>query len=98
MQVASEALPDMTALDVQDDHYDGKSTLEKPIWITRTMEFVEKFPRILTLTEIKNTPELAGMEIVRKGSRLSVTRVSGEHFAYIQNLYKGTKGKIQKIK
>lgn len=59
MRVASEALPDMTAFDVADDHYDPKSTLEKPIWTTRIMEFVEKFKKPLTLTEIKNNPKLA---------------------------------------
>lgn len=85
MKVASEALPDMTALDIDDEHYDPKSTLENPIWITRTMEFVEKFPRIFTLTEIKNIPELAGMEVARKGSRLSVNKVDKQDFEYILN-------------
>lgn len=83
MRVASEALPDMTALDIHDEHYDSKSTLENPIWITRTMEFVEKFPRTFTLTEIKNTPELSAMEVARKGSRLSVNKVSKKDFEYI---------------
>ena len=85
MKVASEALPDMTALDIHDEHYDPKSTLENPIWITRMMEFVEKFPRIFTLTEIKNTPELAGMEVARKGSRLSVNKVDKQDFECILN-------------
>jgi predicted RNA-binding protein with PUA-like domain len=85
MKVASEALPDMTALDIDDEHYDPKSTLESPIWITRMMEFVEKFPRIFTLTEIKNIPELAGMEVARKGSRLSVNKVDKQDFEYILN-------------
>jgi predicted RNA-binding protein with PUA-like domain len=83
MKVVSDALPDMTALDAHDEHYDAKSTLEKPIWITRTMEFVEKFPRTFTLTEIKNDSKLAGMEVARRGSRLSVNRVSEEDFEYI---------------
>ncbi len=85
MRVTSEALPDMTALDIHDEHYDAKSTLENPIWVTRTMEFVEKFPRTFTLTEIKNTPELAGMEVARKGSRLSVNKVDKQDFECILN-------------
>lgn len=59
MEVVSDALPDMTALDVLDDHYDEKSTLDKPIWVTRIMRFKEKFPHMLTLTEIKNDPRLS---------------------------------------
>jgi len=88
MRVASDDLPDMTALDVHDEHYYGKSTLEKPIWITRTMEFVEKFPRTFTLTEIKTNPKLIGMAVARKGSRLSVNEVNKEDFEYIQKMLK----------
>ena len=80
MRVASEALPDMTAFDVKDDHYDPKSTLEKPIWTTRMMEFVEKFETPMTLTEIKNDPKLADMVVAQRGSRLSVQPVSDKHF------------------
>lgn len=87
MEVMSEALPDMTALDIHDEHYDPKSTLEKPIWTTRMMKFVKKFQRTFTLTEIKNTPELTGMEVARKGSRLSVNKVSKKDFEYILNTY-----------
>jgi len=79
MRVASEALPDMTALDIHDEHYDPKSTLENPIWITRTMEFVEKFKTPISLTTLKNDPELSHMVVAQKGSRLSVTPVSEEH-------------------
>jgi predicted RNA-binding protein with PUA-like domain len=80
MRVASEALPDMTALDIHDEHFDPKSTLENPIWVTRTMEFVEKFREPISLTTLKNDPELSQMVVAQKGSRLSVTPVSEEHF------------------
>jgi predicted RNA-binding protein with PUA-like domain len=79
MQVSSEALPDMTALDVMDEHYDSKSTLEKPIWITRKMDFVEKFDTI-SLKDIKSHPLLSDMVVTQKGSRLSVQTVSEKHF------------------
>lgn len=88
MRIVSEALPDMTAMDIHDEHYDRKSTLENPIWITRTMEFVEKFPRIFTLTEIKNTEKLSGMEVARRGSRLSVNKVSKKDFEYILDFFR----------
>ncbi|MBP7806415.1 EVE domain-containing protein, partial [Candidatus Gracilibacteria bacterium] len=76
MRVASEALPDMTALDINNEHYDPKSTLKNPIWITRTMEFVEKFKEPIPLTTLKNDPELSQMVVAQKGSRLSITPVS----------------------
>jgi predicted RNA-binding protein with PUA-like domain len=91
MRVASDAIPDMTALDVHDEHYDAKSTLEKPIWVTRIMEFVEKFDTQISLAQLKSDEKLTGMEVTRKGSRLSVTKVSEEHFNHILNTYKNTK-------
>lgn len=66
MRVASDALPDMTAFDVHDEHYDAKSTLEKPIWVTRIMEFVEKFDTPISLAQLKSDEKLAGMEVTRK--------------------------------
>jgi predicted RNA-binding protein with PUA-like domain len=80
MRVASEALPDMTALDIHDEHYDGKSTLENPIWTTRVMEFVEKFQTPISLNSLKSDSELSKMVVAQKGSRLSITPVSEEHF------------------
>jgi predicted RNA-binding protein with PUA-like domain len=68
MRVASEALPDMTALDIDDEHYDPKSTLENPIWTTRIMEFVEKFEKPILLSFLKSDPELSQMVVSQKGS------------------------------
>jgi predicted RNA-binding protein with PUA-like domain len=98
MRVASEALPDMTALDIDDEHYDSKSTLKNPIWITRTMEFVEKFKNPILLSFLKADPELSGMVVAQKGSRLSITPVSDEHFNILLEIQKNTKDKIQKTK
>ena len=83
MEVVSEALPDMTALDVGNEHYDPKSTLEKPIWTTRMMQFVEKFEKPLTLSAIKSDPELKNMIVAQRGSRLSIQPVSDVHFSLV---------------
>lgn len=83
MRVASEALPDMTALDIHDEHYDPKSTLENPIWTTRIMKFVEKFQKPTPLSLIKSDTELSEMVVAQKGSRLSITPVSEKHFERI---------------
>lgn len=83
MRVASEALPDMTALDINNEHYDPKSTLENPIWTTRMMEFVEKFKTPIPLSFLKNHKTLSKMVVAQKGSRLSITPVSEEHFQAI---------------
>ncbi len=38
--------------------------------------FVSKFSDILSITEIRNIPELATMKLLEKGSRLSITPVT----------------------
>jgi predicted RNA-binding protein with PUA-like domain len=88
MRVASDALPDMTALDVTNEHFDEKSTLQKPIWITREMDFVEKFDTMLSLKSIKEHPLLCDMIVAQKWSRLSVQTVSQKHFDLLMTLVK----------
>jgi predicted RNA-binding protein with PUA-like domain len=86
MKVASDAMPDMTALDFTDEHFDQKSTLENPIWMTRDMEFVKKFDTMITLKTIKSTPLLSEMVVAQKGSRLSVQMISETHFHILMKM------------
>jgi predicted RNA-binding protein with PUA-like domain len=83
MRVASEALPDTTAQNPKDEHYDPKATKENPIWTTREMEFVEKFEKPVTLKYIKEDPELSKMVVAQRGSRLSIQPVSEVHFEHV---------------
>lgn len=79
-RVASAAHPDLTALDKRDEHYDPKSTKEKPLWECVDMAFDAKLPRPVSLDDMKKNPKLARMIILQKGSRLSVTPVTKEEF------------------
>ena len=47
--------------------------------------FVERFPRILTLEELKGRPELEGMTLLRRG-RLSVQPVEERYWNAILKL------------
>ena len=82
-QIVREAYPDPTAFDPTDPHYDPKSKPDAPAWVMVDISFVETFARIVTLEEIKNDPDLAGMIVAQKGSRLSIQPVSEEHFRRI---------------
>jgi predicted RNA-binding protein with PUA-like domain len=74
-EVACAAYPDMTALDPAHDHFDPKSRAYAPTWLQVDIRAVERFPRVLGLPELRAIPALAGMEVLRKGSRLSVQPV-----------------------
>ena len=82
-RVCRAAYPDPTSWDRKSDYYDPRSTPEKPLWMMVDVEFVEKFPRLVTLDEMKADPRLAGMLVTRRGSRLSVQPVSAVHFARV---------------
>ena len=87
-EVVRESYPDHTAWNPEDDHFDPKSTEENPRWFMVDVKFVEKFPRGLTLKELRQIPGLEGMELLRKGSRLSVMPVVKKEFEIICNLAK----------
>jgi len=79
-RVCKEAYPDHTAWDKKSKYFDAKSTPEDPRWFMVDVEFVEKFPAVLSLTVIKEDPRFDDMMLTRKGARLSVQPVSKKHF------------------
>ena len=84
--VVRESYPDFTAFDPQQKHYDPKSKTESPTWFMVDVKFKRKFKRLISLEELKGMPELAGMVLLQKGSRLSVQPVSESHFEHILNI------------
>ncbi len=79
-EVHREAYPDPFQFDPKSEYYDPKSPPENPRWSSVDVAFVEKLPREVGLAELKAAPALEGMEVVRRGSRLSVQPVSAAHF------------------
>ncbi|SIO36005.1 EVE domain-containing protein [Halodesulfovibrio marinisediminis] len=87
-EVVRESYPDHTAWNPEDDHFDPKSTEANPRWFMVDVKLVKKFPRALSLKELRQTPGLENMELLRKGSRLSVMPVNKKEFDIICNLAK----------
>lgn len=89
-KVSREAYPDPTQFDTASKYFDAKATQENPRWQLVNLEFVEKFQRTITLTELEEQEPLADMLVVQKGQRLSVQPVSKEHFKYVLRLAQST--------
>lgn len=87
-EVTKSSLPDPTALDKKDHHYDPKSKKEAPTWFCAEINFIKKFNSIILLHEIKQHNELMEMKLLQKGSRLSVTPVTSKEYNYIIALSK----------
>lgn len=88
MRIVGEPYPDPTQWDPNSHYYDPKSPKDNPRWFVRDVVFVEKFPRCVTLAELKEHPGLAEMLVVRKGQRLSVLPVTAEEWEIVNRLAK----------
>lgn len=86
MKIVKEGYPDHTAWDSQSEHYDPKSSPEKPLWYMVDVTFLEKFKRQVSLEEIKSHAALNKMLITRRGNRLSITPVTKKEFEVICRL------------
>ena len=85
-RVASEPYPDPTQFDPESKYYDPKSSEDDPRWCLVDVEFVRKFEKPITLTELKAHPGLDGMILTRRGNRLSIMPVADEHWDLILTL------------
>jgi len=84
--VVREAYPDPTAWDPKSTYHDPKASPENPVWSMVDVKLVEVFPRELSIDELRTVPALAGMELLRRGSRLSVTPVTAAEFRTVEKL------------
>jgi predicted RNA-binding protein with PUA-like domain len=86
--IAKESYPDHTAWDKNDDHFDAASTKDNPRWFMVDIRFEKIFKSPLPLTQLRTIPALKEMELLRKGSRLSVQPVRKAEFDAIMTLAK----------
>ncbi|HEX9712168.1 MAG TPA: EVE domain-containing protein [Actinomycetota bacterium] len=87
-RVVKEAYPDHTQFDPGSKYFDPKSSPERPRWYMPEVEFVEKFARLIPLGELRETPGLEDMELLRR-SRLSVQHVTPEQWKIITAIAEG---------
>ena len=88
-EVASTPYPDPTQWDPENEHFDPASPADNPRWHLVDIRLIRKFASPLPLPFLRKQPELAGMELLRKGSRLSVQPVRPEEFAAVLALAAG---------
>jgi len=84
--IVRESYPDHTAWDEQDDHFDAASTPENPRWFMVDIKLEQIFKHPLPLAKLRALPALKNMELLRKGSRLSVQPVRKSEFEAILKL------------
>jgi predicted RNA-binding protein with PUA-like domain len=87
-EVVREGHADPTAFEPKAQHYDPKSDPASPTWYQVSIRAVQPIDPPLGLPELKLIPALKAMELLRKGSRLSVQPVSASEWDAIVDLVK----------
>src|SRR6185312_2076167 len=81
-RVASGTRPDPTQFDPKSPYHDAASKAEDPRWLLLDVQALRK-TRLLGLPELRATPALADMLVLRRGNRLSITPVDAAHWKLI---------------
>ncbi|NIS39024.1 EVE domain-containing protein, partial [Candidatus Saccharibacteria bacterium] len=85
-KVIREAYPDPTQFDPASKYYDPKSSEDNPRWFMADIQYDQEFESPIPLPELREIPGLEKMELLRKGSRLSVQPVDREEFEIVKKL------------
>lgn len=85
-EVARAAYPDPLQFDRKSEMFDPKSSRDEPRWSTVDIKAVRGFKQPVTLTALRGVPGLEKMELLRKGSRLSVNSVSEAEWRIVTKL------------
>jgi predicted RNA-binding protein with PUA-like domain len=88
VRVSATATPDLTQFDRRSKYYDPKATRGAPRWFNVEVTLVEK-TRLVPLAELRAVPELAGMRLLQRGNRLSITPVEPAEWACVVRLARG---------
>jgi predicted RNA-binding protein with PUA-like domain len=87
-RVASAARVDPTQFNPDSPYYDPKSKREAPRWQLVDVQALRK-TRVLGLAEMREIPALAGMRVLQRGNRLSITAVTDAEWISIADLLSG---------
>jgi predicted RNA-binding protein with PUA-like domain len=79
-KVTKAGYPDHTAWEEGNHHFDPASSPENPRWYMVDIQLERIFAQPLTLDHLRTVKDLAQMELLRKGSRLSVQPVTAAEF------------------
>ena len=86
MEVVGELVVDSLQFDPKSEYFDARSKSDNPTWVTRQVIFKGKFPRVVTLSEIKANESFRHLQLVQKGSRLSIMPILKKDFDSICKL------------
>lgn len=75
-RVVRSGYPDHTARDPRSDHFDPRSSETDPLWYMVDVQYLAHLPTPLSRDDLRQHPQLSQMDVLKRGSRLSVQPVS----------------------
>ena len=84
-EVSKLAYPDETQFDKKSKYFDPKATRANPRWLHVDVKLVKK-TRLVPLSELRTYPQLAKMQLLQRGNRLSITPVDPKEWKFIEGI------------
>lgn len=82
-RVVRSGYPDYTAWDPRSDHFDPRSSEANPLWYMVDVQYLAHLPTPLSRDDLRHHPHLSQMEVLKRGSRLSVQPVTASQWKYV---------------
>lgn len=88
VEIVREAHPDLTAFDPHSKHFDDGSARENPRWFVVDLRLKRKLAKTISLEKLKNyaASSLSGMQLLKRGNRLSVMPIDEREWKFILSL------------
>ncbi len=85
-QVVKNGYPDHFALDPNHKYFDEKSSDDNPRWFMVDIKLTQIFETPVTREQLKADKATAGMKLLAKGSRLSITPVTEDEWIAVHEI------------
>ncbi len=85
VEIAKLAYPDATQFDRKSSYFDPKATRDNPRWFNVEIRLVKK-TQLVPLSKLRDYPRLAGMQLLQRGNRLSITPVDPAEWKFIMGI------------
>jgi predicted RNA-binding protein with PUA-like domain len=85
-QVVKAGYPDPFALDPSHKYFDPKSSPDNPRWFMVDIQLIQVFKSPVTREQLKEDRNTTGMNVLNKGSRLSITPVTKSEWLSVHKL------------
>lgn len=85
VKIVSNAHADSTQFIANSPYFDPKATVDNPRWWCVCVELQQK-TNYVSIATLRTYPELSDLQVLQKGNRLSVTKISARHWQILSRL------------